>query len=66
MEVLDHGNSVWLHFFHLTPYSEREKNPLMIAHFFCLWQEFNLGSLRSKQVRNPLLHCLSATATLQR
>ena len=31
MEMLDHSNSVWLHFFHLPPYTEWEKNHLNIA-----------------------------------
>ena len=31
MEMLDHTNSVWLHFFNLPSHSKREKNPLNIS-----------------------------------
>ena len=36
MQTLDHANSVWLHFFHLSPYTEREINHLCIALFLLL------------------------------
>ena len=36
MEMLDHTNSVWLHFFNLPPNTAREKNHLNISLFLVL------------------------------
>ena len=47
-------------FLNLPPCTEREKNLLNIEHCFCRQQESNPGCLCSKQVRYPLLHCISA------
>ena len=53
----DARSNVWLHFFHLPPCTEREKNHLNIAHCFCRQRESNPG--RRKWTRYPLFHCLS-------
>ena len=34
MEMLDYATSVWLHFFHLPPYTKKEKNHLNTALLF--------------------------------
>ena len=52
---------VWLHFFYLPPYTEREKPSEYCTYCFCRRRESNPGRLRSKRVRYPLLHCLSAS-----
>ena len=36
METLDHANSVWLHFFHLQPYTEGETKPSENCTLFAL------------------------------
>ena len=64
--LLPHENArsrALLHFFHLPPYTLREKKHLNIAHYFCRRRESNPGCQRSKLVRYPFLHCLLANVT---
>ena len=59
METLDHTNYfVWLHF---SNHLMLKENHLNNACCFCRRWESNLGRPRSKRVRYPLRHCLSAT-----
>ena len=61
MGTLNHVSGVWLHFFPTTLNREGEKpSKYCNKHCFCRRRELNPGRLRSKQVRYPLLHCLSA------
>ena len=62
--MLDHANSVWLHFFYLPPYTKREKNHLNVARCLCRQLESNPGCLHSKPVRYPLLRCILFGSTL--
>ena len=62
METPDNANCVWLHFFDLPPYTEREKNHLNVVRCFCRQRESNSGCLRSERVAYLLLQCLSATS----
>ena len=43
-------NCVWLHFFHIPPYTEGEKKHLNVAFCYCQWPVSNPGCLCSKRV----------------
>ena len=59
MEMLDHADyGVWLHFSDLPPYGGRGKVHLNITLYCnCRRRKSNLGHLRNKQERYPLLLC---------